>query len=80
MKNEETSEFTIKVVSPEEHYQELKKELEGGLFEAIAKRCDNIYEECRGMNYCSKGYISEQLVDILDFVRMSEEADSDDGK
>ena len=75
-----TPEFTIKVISPEEHYQELKKELEGGLFEAIATRCDNIYEECSGMNYCSKSYISEQLVDILDFVRMSECHEVDDGK
>ena len=75
-----TPEFTIKVVSPEEHYAELKKELENGLCKAIATRCDNIYEECSCMNYCAKSYISEQLVEILDLVRMSEETDSDDGR
>ena len=75
-----TPEFTIKVISPEEHEAMLRKEFESGLFEAISARCDNIYEECGGMNYNSKGYISEQLVEILDLVRMNEERFADDGR
>jgi hypothetical protein len=75
-----TPEFTIRVITPKEHAASLRKELDGGLFNAVTARCDNIYEECSGMNYCSKGYVSEQLVEILDLVRMSEESEKDDGR
>ena len=75
-----TPELTIKEVSPEEHYAELKKELKSGLFEAITARCDNIYEECGDMNYISKGCVTEQLIEILDLVKMSEYLEEDDGK
>lgn len=80
MKIEETPEFTIKEITPEEHAASLRKELEGGLFEAIVKRCDKINDECHGMPYASHGYVQEQLMEILDLVRMNEESEKDDGR
>ena len=75
-----TPEYTIKEITPEEHAARLRKELEGGLFNAVSARCDLINEECHGMPYASLGYVQEQLVEILDLVRMSEENEKDDGK
>ena len=76
----EVPEFTIKEITPEEQTASLRKELESGLFEAIVKRCDKINDECCGMTYAAHGYVQEQLIEILDLVRMSEEGEKDDGR
>lgn len=75
-----TPEFTIKEITPEEHAASLREELEDGLYKAVEARCDNINDECCGMTYASHGYVQEQLVEILDLVRMSEENEQDDGR
>lgn len=73
-------EFTIREITPEEYAASLRKELEGGLYQAVKTRCDLINDECCGMTYASQGYVQEQLVKILDLVRMSEENEKDDGR
>lgn len=80
MNIDKVTEFTIKEITPEEHAASLRKELEGGLYKAIETRCDLIDEECYGMVYASHGYVREQLIEILDLVRMSEENEQDDGR
>lgn len=73
-------EFTIREITPEEHESRLRKELEGGLFNAVKARCDNIHDECCGMTYAALGYVQEQLCEILDLVKMYEESEKDDGR
>ena len=73
-------EFTIREITPEEYQAGLRKEVEGGLYKAVEARCELINEECCSMPYASYGYVQEQLVEILDLVRMSEESEKDDGK
>lgn len=76
-----TPEYTIKEITPEEHEAELRQELGGsGLFKAVSDRCDNINDECNVLGYMTKGYIQEQLIDILDLIRLYEAEDYDDGK
>ena len=70
------TEFTLKVISPEEYMESLKKEIAtDGLYEAVKKRCDAIGEECEYMRYVQHRYIQEQLAEILDLVEAKEKSE-----
>lgn len=49
-----------------EYKADLQKELDnGGLYEAIKKRCDEINDVCGCLRYVSHRYVQELLVEIL---------------
>ena len=70
--------FTIKEVTPEEHRESLKLDLEQfGLKHTIKFRCDEIAEEVHLLNlsYNAKSYIFERLNDIIEIAELAGDTD-----
>lgn len=60
--------------SQQEYRLGLMKEItEKKLLGAIEERCDKIEEEIKSFHYSAWGYITEQLNEILDLVKIAEE-------
>lgn len=67
-------EITLKEYTPEEYRADLLEELrQNGLLETVRKRCQEIDEECRGCGYLTHRFIQEQLAEIEDIIKLSEE-------
>lgn len=66
--------MAIRSISQQEYRLGLMKEItEKKLLGAIEERCDNIEEEARDFDQAKWGYITEQLNEILDLVKIAEE-------
>lgn len=61
-------------IYPQEKYEsDLREELESkGLYKAIAQRMDEISEEAYDLGYLGHRFVQEQLVEILDLVKIHE--------
>lgn len=63
----------LRIYPQEEYLSDLKTELETkGLYGAIEQRTDEINENTSDLEYMQRRYIQEQLVEILDLVKMTE--------
>lgn len=63
----------LRIYPQEEYLSDLKTELETkGLYGAIKQRTDEINENTSDLEYMQRCYIQEQLVEILDLVKMTE--------
>lgn len=66
--------MAIRSISQQEYRLGLMKEItEKKLLGAIEERCDKIEEEIKSFHYSAWGYITEQLNEILDLVKIAEE-------
>lgn len=63
----------LRIYPQEKYLSDLKTELETkGLYGAIEQRTDEINENASDLEYMQHSYIQEQLVEILDLVKMTE--------
>lgn len=63
----------LRIYPQEKYLSDLKTELETkGLYGAIEQRTDEINENASDLEYMQHRYIQEQLVEILDLVKMTE--------
>ena len=63
----------LRIYPQEKYLSDLKTELETkGLYGAIEHRTDEINENISDLRYMQHRYIQEQLVEILDLVKMTE--------
>lgn len=64
----------LRIYPREKYLSDLKTELETkGLYGAIEQRTDEINENTSDLGYVQRRYIQEQLVEILDLVKMTED-------
>ena len=69
--------MAIRSISQQEYRLGLMKEItEKKLLGAIEERCDKIEEEIKSFHYSAWGYITEQLNEILDLVKLAESEDT----